>query len=573
MPLYLNDQGQWVDDEYGPAPGAIPTNQWTGSQSNWDAFNNPANKKWYLNDQGQWVQDTYWQWDSGAALDPVMPTAGRYGGSATGLKSIVDQMNQQYGLTNQDWDKGINAYYNSTGTTPHDAKWWGDAASTRAYLTGIGLSDPRFKDTFQTYLAANPNFAALEQQQQRDAAINGQQMQANEDPDFDLGQLTPFIVAAGAAGLGASGLFGGAGGAAGGASSLPSALSGAGTFEAGLGSTLGGNAGLGISQGLGASAGGVLGGAGSFADIAAGGMLGGIGGAAGIGALPSIAAEGAAIGGVGSVPPGTTTATGGAGGGSGNMDYLDLLSEGTNTVPEIPTGTNPYGTDLGLPPGTLPDGSIDVGPSWVNQLQAAISGVPNLPPGVSQLLKTLGVGGGAAGAGTSSLLGLLGKGIGGVLDYSASSKAADNAKAIADRTWGAGQLYRDNAARAMSPGFDLNSIPGYSGALSNSMDAFNRSLSAKSGNPWGVGGAAGEAISYAGRNLALPAWQNYFNANSNAGGLSNLATQSTTAGLNAGAADAATYGSLGQTARNIFDPQPNYQKQYLDLLGKQYGLA
>ncbi len=446
--------------------------------------------------------------------------------------------------------------------------------------------------------------------------------QDNGDSMFDgVGGLLA-LAAIAAGGYGLSGLFGGAGAGAGalGEGALASTLAAEGSsglLGAGLGSSAA--AGAGAASGLGslgsgtfgldlAGLGGTATGAGASTGLGSlgigatgtgltatgGGALGsglaGLGaadlGAVGLGGLAGAGTGlGAAANAAGSLAGDATIASGtGGGSGGGGMDdwdFLDLLDGGssgdvgdlTNVFDLSPGsgGTNPYGGDLGLPNGTLPDGSVDVGASWQNQLQAALSGVPNLPPGVSTALKSL-FGGGSA-AGSSGLLGLLGKGLGGVLDYTASSKAADNAKAIADRTWGAGQQYRDNASRAMSPGFDLNSIPGYSGALSNSMDAFNRSLSARNGNPWGQGGAAGEAISYAGRNLALPAWQNYFNANSNAGGLSNLATQSTTAGLNAGAADQATYGSLGQTARNIFDPQPNYQKQYLDLLGKQYGLA
>jgi hypothetical protein len=140
---------------------------------------------------------------------------------------------------------------------------------------------------------------------------------------------------------------------------------------------------------------------------------------------------------------------------------------------------------------------------------------------------------------------------GGLLDYKASTDRTSALKDIADRSWNAGQPYRDRANSAMAPGFDLNSIPGYSGALSTGMDA----------------------TSWAGKNIALPAWQNYFSSNSNAGGLSNLATQATGAATNAADSTAAGIGSIGQTARNLFDPQPNYQKQYLDLLGKQYGLA
>ena len=397
------------------------------------------------------------------------------------------------------------------------------------------------------------------------------------------GALASTLAAEGSSGLLGAGLGSSAAAGAGAASGLGSL--GSGTFGldlAGLGGTA---TGAGASTGLGSLG---IGATGTGLTAAGGGAVGS--GLAGLGAADLAAAGlgglagagtglGAAANAAGSLAGDATIASGTGGGSSGGeMDWLDELINSTQNDPIWNTsgdlggaigGTNPYGGDLGLPNGTLPDGSVDVGASWQNQLQAALSGMPNLPPGLSSAIKALAGGG----SGSSSLLGLLGKGLGGVLDYTASSKAADNAKEIADRTWGAGQQYRDNASRAMTPGFDLNSIPGYSGALSTGMDAFNRSLSAKNGNPWGQGGAAGEAISWAGKTIGLPAWQNYFNSNSNAGGLSNLATQSTTAGLNAGAADQATYGSLGQTARNIFDPQPDYQKQYLELLGKQYGLA
>mgnify|MGYP000175519471 FL=1 len=108
--------------------------------------------------------------------------------------------------------------------------------------------------------------------------------------------------------------------------------------------------------------------------------------------------------------------------------------------------------------------------------------------------------------------------------------------------------------------------------MDTATETYLRKLSATNGNPAGIGAAPSQTEAFVLGNVALPAWQNYFNANSNAGGLSNLATQSTQAGLNAGNADAAQYGSLGQTARNIFDPQSN-NSQYLNLLAKQYGLV
>jgi hypothetical protein len=69
----------------------------------------------------------------------------------------------------------------------------------------------------------------------------------------------------------------------------------------------------------------------------------------------------------------------------------------------------------------------------------------------------------------------------------------------------------------MQPGFDLNSMPGYSGALQTSSDAFTRSLSAKGGNPAGTGAAQAETQKYLMGSVGLPAWQQYFNDNATVG--------------------------------------------------------
>jgi len=120
----------------------------------------------------------------------------------------------------------------------------------------------------------------------------------------------------------------------------------------------------------------------------------------------------------------------------------------------------------------------------------------------------------------------------------------------------------------MQPGFDINSIPGYKASMDTAAETYLRKLSATDGNPAGIGAAPSQTQAYLMGNIGMPAWQNYFNSNSNAGGLSNLATGSFN-GLsqNTGAG----YGSLGTTANKMLNPDS--ELDYRKFMRSMYGLA
>ena len=262
-----------------------------------------------------------------------------------------------------------------------------------------------------------------------------------------------------------------------------------------------------------------------------------------------------------------------------DMDILESISNGGTNVPGglnwdvAPSGTNTTTSpnlmttqgkmqalvDAGLPFDVVSKIPVNNLGSVLNMMKGVMGGSSGSP--LSRIM-------GGNGS-TSDWLSLGGAGLGGLLDYMSSSKQADAMKAIADRSWAAGQPYRDRANAAMTPGFDIKSIPGLSSAMDTATETYLRKLSATGGNPAGIGAAPSQTEAFVLGNVALPAWQNYFNANSNAGGLSNLSAQANGTAQNAAAADAGIYGSLGQTARNIFDPQPN-NTQYLRSI---FGLA
>jgi len=210
---------------------------------------------------------------------------------------------------------------------------------------------------------------------------------------------------------------------------------------------------------------------------------------------------------------------------------------------------NPTGPIEGLPNG---------GGGLINQIQSLLGSGKNIP---TSLLKSLLGTGDAQSAGLAKLLGT---GVGGLLDYKSTQEKNEFLK----KQFDAGQPYRDRANAAMQPGFDINSIPGYKASMDTAAETYLRKLSATGGNPAGIGAAPSQTQAYLMGNVGMPAWQNYFNSNSNAGGLSNLATGSFN-GLSQNAG--AEYGSLGATANKMMnsDSETDYRK----IMRSMYGLA
>jgi hypothetical protein len=109
----------------------------------------------------------------------------------------------------------------------------------------------------------------------------------------------------------------------------------------------------------------------------------------------------------------------------------------------------------------------------------------------------------------------------------------------------------------MTPGFDPNSIPGYSGAVDTASKGILARLAASGGNPWGNPGGLIEANKQIISGTALPAIQNYQNQNAVTGGY---------AGFNAAAPGAATagigaqggvYNAIGSGLAGLTNPQPS----------------
>jgi hypothetical protein len=110
---------------------------------------------------------------------------------------------------------------------------------------------------------------------------------------------------------------------------------------------------------------------------------------------------------------------------------------------------------------------------------------------------------------------------------------------------------------SMTPGFDPNSIPGYSGAVDTASKGILARLAATGGNPWGNPGGLIEANKQIISGTALPAIQDYQRLNAGTGGY---------AGFNAAAPGAATagigaqggvYNAVGSGLAGLLNPQPS----------------
>jgi hypothetical protein len=473
-----------------------------------------------------WNGSTYVD-DTSAGAKYLQGATGQYQ-NAPKTRDFVNSL-LSGGMTTTDLDAALKSYMGSTGATDSDKGWWGDQALLRAFGTGLDATGKT--SNWQNFYDASGEAA-----QQKELAVNHDTNQANQGNDWsDIGDILKgvgFVVG----GAGLAGAFGGLGGASG--------ITGGGGAD--LAAAFG-DTGLGYGAGS-ASMGGAAGSAAAGVADAVGNFV------------PAEAAGG------------TVTGSGGS-----DMSWLDDMVENlTNPATDTGMGAGnsvfdtsylnqlPSGPDILDVPGGL-DSTIAQPSGW-DSVKSLLSQGKNIP---TSLVKSLF---GTDDATSASIAKLIGTGLGGLLDYNASSKSAEALKEIADRSWNAGQPYRDRANAAMTPGFDVKSIPGLSSAMDTATETYLRKLSATNGNPAGVGGAPSQTQAFVLGNVALPAWQNYFNANSNAGGLSSLSADANRTATQAAGADAATYGSLGQTARQIFDPQPD-NSRYLNLLAKAYGLA
>lgn len=486
------------------------------------------------------------------SLDTWLGTVSGNAPTQTKVRDYLGGLQTNYGLTTDDFTNALKSYgatYSDGGfLNDKNVGWWGEDAMLRAFGTGLDTLNPNaaYKGSWQSMWNQG-----AENAQQKDFADRFAANEANQGSDFsDLGDIMKGVgLVAGVGGL--AGAFGELGGITGGGGADLAAAFG----DTGLGYGAG-------SASMGGAAGAAASGSGALMDTITTGLEG--------------------LGNTGSNVLTDTITTGleGAGNaatntGANNMDWTDFFTNDPGADASsfgdawnggMNTGGSDWATNGFNADGSINTSVMNAGSNAASSIGSLLSQAKNIPASVIKSLF------GTDDATSASIASLIGKGVGGLLDYNASSSQADALKAIADRSWNAGQPYRDRANAAMTPGFDIKSIPGLSSAMDTATETYLRKLSATNGNPTGIGAAPSQTEAFVLGNVALPAWQNYFNANSNAGGLSNLSAQSNATATQAAGADAAQYGSLAQTARNIFDPQPD-NSRYLNLLAKQFGLV
>lgn len=170
---------------------------------------------------------------------------------------------------------------------------------------------------------------------------------------------------------------------------------------------------------------------------------------------------------------------------------------------------------------------------------------------------------------------LAGQALPGLVSAFGSSQQASNQKALTDQLLAYGAPSRARYETSMTPGFDPNSIPGYSAAVNNASDAVLRSLSTQ-GNPFGNPGGLIEANKKIVAGTALPAIQQYQNQNANTGQIGALTSAAPASAQNALSANNNVWSDLGSAASSALNPQPDLASILKQLAGKStsaYGLA
>lgn len=270
---------------------------------------------------------------------------------------------------------------------------------------------------------------------------------------------------------------------------------------------LGGFGGAAFGSGVGATEGGV--GAGT--------------GATGIGeGSSSTAATGVAPSATQGVVGGSTTGidVGIGGGGGGGSVSTGLEGSGAGSGVNATTGaTEIGGTSSG--PGTAMSRILD---------------------GTATTADWLSVGGNLAGTG----LGIAG-----------ARNQANAFNNLASQYMAFGAPSRARYEASMTPGFDPNSIPGYSGAVDTASKGILARLSATGGNPYGNPGGLIEANKQIISGTALPAIDAYQRLNAGTGGYAGFnaaAPGAATAGIGA---NAGVYNAIGSGLAGLTNPQPS----------------
>jgi hypothetical protein len=380
-----------------------------------------------------------------------------------------------------------------------------------------------------------------------------QEVKGFYDPSFDFGDAVLMGMTA-VAGAGLGGMLPGTTNAfAGGLSSFAPTM-GESAFPS-IGMEMG-------SAGLGGATSGLSGGAGALADASWGinpqtmttqtGAYGINGGympagtnitvnpfsASELGTFGQVGAGGSALGAAGGTFPVASTAS--AFGPSAAMTGAEMAG----TFGSIPMGS--YGWDSFLPGGNLAG-------------SAATGGLGGIGSGIMDFLK-------------SPLANtLLGKVAPAALGAYGASQQADAYGDMFNKYFGMGEPYRNLLQQSYQPGFDISKEPGYQNAMDTTMNTYMRAASAgnaqgvASGNPFDNPGAFMESQKYLAGNIALPYLQNYRSGLSSAGQLG-MGPSAQFGGAQIGA-QGGVYDSIGYGLGEIFNPKPDYTKQFMNLLG------
>lgn len=187
----------------------------------------------------------------------------------------------------------------------------------------------------------------------------------------------------------------------------------------------------------------------------------------------------------------------------------------------------------------VPSGGFTEPPG--NQVGPATGGAPTNQSALQWLSQVTGI--------PTGLLSALGTGVATGLGVYGSDQQTDAYKDLAQKYMDFGAPSRSRFEASMTPGFDVNSIPGYKGAVDTASESLLRRLSATGGNPFGNPGGLIEANKAIISGTALPAFNEYarLNANTGFGSSMNAAVPFQTAaiGSDANGLNALGYG-LGQ---------------------------
>ena len=166
---------------------------------------------------------------------------------------------------------------------------------------------------------------------------------------------------------------------------------------------------------------------------------------------------------------------------------------------------------------------------------------------------------------TADWLTVLGQAAPGLISAFASGEQADSLSALAQQYAQYGAPSRARFEASMTPGFDVTSIPGYSGAVDTSMETLLRKLSATSGNPFGNPGGLIEANKAVIAGTALPAVSEYQRLNLAGGGLASLNAAVPGFDLSSIGAESNIWKSFGDVAGSVFNPPTTLEQLFKQL--------